>query len=494
MGPLQGIKVLEFEAIGPAPFAGMLLADMGADVMRVDRAERPPISASKRERWFDVMMRGRRSVALDLKSEAASQRRSSSSRKADALIEGFRPGVMERLGLGPDVLLARNPAARLRPHDRLGPGRPAGARAPATTSTTSRSPACCTPSAARARRRCRRSTSSATSAAAACCWPSAWLRAARGAALRQGPGGRRRDGRRRRRCWRRCSRLVAAAAGASERGANMLDSGAPWYDVYETKDGKYVVDRLDRAALLRRAAASGSGSPARTSGAARPRALAGRCTSCSPTSFKAKTRAEWCEGVRGHRRLLRAGADMVARRGAHPHNVAPRQLRRARRRAATGAGAALLAHAGRDARARRPSAARAGGRRCSTGASTITPSRSWARSGSARRSRPCSDACCPARASSSSCSTSTPSASSREPRARRDDRQLQRARGARAAIDDAERAADKMTHEVNRAAAQDLHHADRPRADPQADQRDGRHRRPDPGRRPRRWRSTTCAR
>src|SRR5690349_5158885 len=108
MGPLAGIRILELEAIGPAPFAGMLLADMGADVLVIDR----PASAGlglARERWYDVMMRGKRSVTLDLKNPSAAEIVFSLLEKTDALIEGFRPGVMERLGLGPDAALARNP-------------------------------------------------------------------------------------------------------------------------------------------------------------------------------------------------------------------------------------------------------------------------------------------------------------------------------------------------------------------------------------------------
>ncbi len=105
MGPLTGIKVLEFEAIGPGPFAGMLLADMGADVLVVDRPASSDLGL-KRERWYDVMMRGKRSVTLDLKASAEPALELLS--RADAVIEGFRPGVMERLGLGPDVALARN--------------------------------------------------------------------------------------------------------------------------------------------------------------------------------------------------------------------------------------------------------------------------------------------------------------------------------------------------------------------------------------------------
>jgi len=108
MGPLSGVRVLEFEAIGPGPFAGMLLADMGADVLVIDRPASSDLGL-KRERWYDVMMRGKRSVTLDLKSPSAKTAALDLVGRADALIEGFRPGVMERLGLGPDVALARNP-------------------------------------------------------------------------------------------------------------------------------------------------------------------------------------------------------------------------------------------------------------------------------------------------------------------------------------------------------------------------------------------------
>ncbi|MGD9952747.1 MAG: CaiB/BaiF CoA transferase family protein [Burkholderiales bacterium] len=107
-GPLAGIRVLEFEAIGPGPFAGMLLADMGADVLLVDRPAASDLGL-KRERWMDVMLRGRRSATLDLKAPGAAEAALELVARADALIEGFRPGVMERLGLGPSACLARNP-------------------------------------------------------------------------------------------------------------------------------------------------------------------------------------------------------------------------------------------------------------------------------------------------------------------------------------------------------------------------------------------------
>jgi alpha-methylacyl-CoA racemase len=102
-GPLNGLKVVEFAGIGPGPFCGMLLSDLGADVVRIDR------KGAGRGSKFDVTARGRRSVAMDLKKPEAVETCLALMEKADAAFEGFRPGVMERLGLGPDVALKRNP-------------------------------------------------------------------------------------------------------------------------------------------------------------------------------------------------------------------------------------------------------------------------------------------------------------------------------------------------------------------------------------------------
>jgi alpha-methylacyl-CoA racemase len=102
-GPLSGLKVVEFAGIGPGPFCGMLLSDLGADVVRIDR------KGAGRGSKFDVTARGRRSVALDLKTPQAVEACLKLMETADAAFEGFRPGVMERLGLGPEVALKRNP-------------------------------------------------------------------------------------------------------------------------------------------------------------------------------------------------------------------------------------------------------------------------------------------------------------------------------------------------------------------------------------------------
>lgn len=106
MGPLQGIRVVEVAGIGPGPFACMMLADMGADVLRLTRPDQPPLFGAA---TVDTVARGRPWLAVDLKTDADLELVRALCRRADALIEGFRPGVMERLGLGPDRLLADNP-------------------------------------------------------------------------------------------------------------------------------------------------------------------------------------------------------------------------------------------------------------------------------------------------------------------------------------------------------------------------------------------------
>ncbi len=105
MGPLEGIRIIEIAGIGPGPFCGMMLSDMGAEVLRIDRADRvrePGVSG-------DLLARGRKSVGVDLKSPRGVEVVLRLVEKADALFEGFRPGVTERLGIGPDDCMARNP-------------------------------------------------------------------------------------------------------------------------------------------------------------------------------------------------------------------------------------------------------------------------------------------------------------------------------------------------------------------------------------------------
>jgi len=102
-GPLRGIRVVEFAGLGPAPFACMLLSDMGAEIIRIDRLDGRGGSP------LDIVGRGRKTIHLDLKDSLVTEQVIELLEQADVLVEGFRPGVMERLGLGPDVVAQRNP-------------------------------------------------------------------------------------------------------------------------------------------------------------------------------------------------------------------------------------------------------------------------------------------------------------------------------------------------------------------------------------------------
>src|SRR3954468_8371506 len=105
MGPLQGLRVVELAGIGPGPFAAMLLADLGADVLRIDR---PGAASAFGPSEFDLLARGRRAVAVHLKRPEGVAAGVGLGERADVLSEGSRPGVAERLGLGPDACLGRN--------------------------------------------------------------------------------------------------------------------------------------------------------------------------------------------------------------------------------------------------------------------------------------------------------------------------------------------------------------------------------------------------
>src|SRR6478735_4628230 len=231
-GPLHGIRVLEFEAIGPGPFAGMLLADLGADVLVVDRPADSDLGL-KRERWYDVMMRGKRSVTLDLKPPAAKEAALSLLGKADALIEGFRPGVMERLGLGQEVDAAMVEGASLL------------------------------------------------------------------AAMFHG--------------------FLKADQWSETRGANILDTGAPWYDVYETRDGKHVaigaIETKFYADLLSRLNLRSENLPGQYERARWP-----ELREAFASAFKKKTRDEWSRAFEGSDACFAPVLSFSEAR-QHPHNV-----------------------------------------------------------------------------------------------------------------------------------------------------------------------------
>jgi alpha-methylacyl-CoA racemase len=315
MGPLAGIRVLEFEAIGPGPFAGMLLADMGADVLVVDRPASTDLGL-KRERWYDVMMRGKRSVMLDLKKSKNAAL--DLIGRADALVEGFRPGVMERLGLGPDAALARNPRliyGRMTGWGQDGPlaaraghdinyialagvlhafGRRGGAPVPPLNLVGDFG-----------------GGGMLLGFGIAC----ALLEASRSgkgqvvdAAMTEG-----------------ASLLAAMFHGllhssqwSEERGANILDTGAPWYDLYETKDGKYVSIGAIEARFFEELVAR---LELKDLPAQHDRARWREMRSILEKTFKTKTREEWCRVFEGSDACFAPVLSFSEARG-HAHNRA----------------------------------------------------------------------------------------------------------------------------------------------------------------------------
>ncbi len=292
MGPLAGIRVLELEAIGPAPFCGMLLADMGADVLLVDRPSDPGLGI-ERERWSDVMLRGRRSVTLDLKAQGGVDALLRLVERADALLEGFRPGVLERLGLAPEVLLARNPRLVVGRMTGWGQDGPLAPRAGHDIDYIARSGAL-----------------HAIGRAGAPPVPplnlvgdfggggmllgfgvACALLEARGSGRGQVVDAAMVEG---------ASLLTtmfwgmrAAGSWSDARGTNLLDGGAPWYDSYETADGRFVaIGALEPkfyAELLARLGLSGEDLPAQHDRAGWP-VLRARFAEV----FRGRSRDAWC--------------------------------------------------------------------------------------------------------------------------------------------------------------------------------------------------------
>jgi alpha-methylacyl-CoA racemase len=298
-GPLSGIKVIELAGIGPGPFCGMMLSDMGAEVLRVDRAQSVRPGASTSEGGACRRARARaRSVGVDLKQRAGVETVLRLAEKADVLYEGFRPGVTERLGLGPDVCLARNPRlvyGRMTGWGQDGPlahaaghdinyiamtgalhaiGRKGERPVPPLNLVGDFGGGGLDPG---VRHR---------------------LRARRARALGEGPGGRRGDGRRRRRAHgdhlrRAPLRMVEGRARrqhARHRRALLR---------HLRDEGREVrLDRLDRAAVLRAAARAHR---ARRPGPAAPV----RCERWPEMHerlaaiFRTKTRDEWCKIMEG---------------------------------------------------------------------------------------------------------------------------------------------------------------------------------------------------
>ena len=296
-GPLTGVKVLELAGIGPGPFCGMLLADMGADVLRVDRLQANDLGLPV-EPKYDIMSRGRRSIALDLKQPDSIQAVLKLAARADALIEGFRPGVTERLGLGPEACFARNPRlvyGRITGWGQDGPlaqaaghdinyialsgalhaiGRKGEAPVPPLNLVGDFGGGgmylafgiACALFEARASGR-GQVIDAAMSEGAASLMAMFYGRMAAGH-------------------WR------------EQRGVNVLDSGAPWYDAYETADGKHVaigsIEGRFYAELLARLGLDASALPGQFEFARWPELRA-----AFAAAFKSKTRDQWCREMEG---------------------------------------------------------------------------------------------------------------------------------------------------------------------------------------------------
>jgi len=318
MGPLDGIRILEIAGIGPGPFAAMMLSDMGAEVVRVDRADKvtggdpaaPPA---------DVLNRGRRSVGIDLKNPDGVEALLTLVDSADALIEGFRPGVTERLGFGPDVCLARNPRlvyGRMTGWGQDGPLAPVAGH-----DINYIALAGALDSIGRAGERpvpplnlvgdfggggmllafgvtCalveRASSGKGQVVDAAMVDGSAILMTMFHAFRAMGIWG-------------------------DERGTNMLDSGAHFYDVYETKDGKYVtigsIEPQFYAELLERTGLVDDTTLPHQHDRTQWPAMKERFVEL----FKTKTREEWCELMEGSD-VCFAPVLSMTEAPAHPHN------------------------------------------------------------------------------------------------------------------------------------------------------------------------------
>jgi alpha-methylacyl-CoA racemase len=319
-GPLAGIKVVELAGLGPAPFAAMILADMGADVLRIERPTRRALSTPPAPSW-DLLNRSRRSVAVDLKQPSGVALVLRLAAQADALIEGFRPGVMERLGLGPDACCARNPRlvyARMTGFGQTGPlaeraGHDidyialAGALEPIGRSGEKPVPPL------------NLLGDFGGGGMLLVCGVLAALveRASSGrgqvvdAAMVDGAA-------------QLCTMLHAfrnAGMWSGARGENLLDTGAPFYEVYETADRAFVaIGALEPEFYAELLAKLGLSDDARFAGQMdRSRWPAMRAA--LDERFKQKTRAEWCE--------LFANSDACfapvlapGEAANHPHNVA----------------------------------------------------------------------------------------------------------------------------------------------------------------------------
>jgi alpha-methylacyl-CoA racemase len=321
MGPLAGTTVVEIAGIGPGPFCAMMLADMGADVIRVDRAE-SVVGGDPANPPADLNNRGRRSIGVDLKNPDGVAVVLDLVEQADALIEGFRPGVAERLGIGPDECLARNPRlvyGRMTGWGQEGPLAGAAghdinyiALAGALDPIGRRGEAPVPPLNLIGDY----GGGGMLLAFGVVCGVLEVQRSGRGqvvdAAMVDGAAV----------LMTMTHALRAMGIWDDERGTNMLDTGAHFYNVYETADGKYVsigsIEPQFYAELLRRTELEGEELPWQHDRAQWP-ALKERLAAI----FKSKTRDEWSELMEGTD-VCFAPVLPIPDAIEHPHNVARR--------------------------------------------------------------------------------------------------------------------------------------------------------------------------
>jgi alpha-methylacyl-CoA racemase len=318
-GPLAGVRVLELAGIGPGPFCGMMLADMGADVLRIDRLEAADLGLPLAPK-FDVMARGRRSIALDLKHPKSAELVLALVEKADVLIEGFRPGVTERLGIGPDACLERNPRlvyGRITGWGQDGPLAQAAGHDINYIALTG---------ALHAIGRAGEPPVSPLNLVGDFGGGAMYLAFGIACALVEARASGRgqvvdaamSDG---------AASLMAIfygrlAAGAwrDERGVNVLDGAAPWYGVYETADAKYIavgaIEGRFYAELVQRLGLADASLPGQ-----HERARWGELRTAFAAAFKQKTRDEWCKLLEGTD-VCFAPVLSLAEAPQHPHNRA----------------------------------------------------------------------------------------------------------------------------------------------------------------------------
>lgn len=321
-GPLAGLRVVEFVGIGPGPLCGMLLADLGAQVIRLDRVDASGLGIP-RPREFDLTLRGKRSLRVDLKQPEGLALARALVTQADALVEGFRPGTMERIGLGPEICLRDNPRlvyGRVTGFGQAGPLAAAAGHDLNYIALTGALHAIGREGAPPTPPLNLLGDYAGGALLLAFGIVSAMLHA-RGTGQGQVVDAAMIDG---------VNALMAPfyglqAAGLQDgpRGTNLLDSGAPNYDVYRCADGEYVsiapIEGKFRAVLLDKLAAAGVdvGELSGFEDRARWPQLRARFTAI----FASRTRAEWCALLEGSDACF-APVLSVREAPAHPHHQA----------------------------------------------------------------------------------------------------------------------------------------------------------------------------